>query len=142
MLEDLLHSRIHSVNTMALDNLHAKIKKQRLVFSRLAMALFGGAALIAPMLIMTLHQSKLTSLLTTSVFVVGVAVALAWRLEDAKNQDIVAATAAYAAVLVCVCRYWDEYDRVKGYWDEHGRMEINFGDGIVQVVIGKVIFSI
>jgi hypothetical protein len=76
------------------------IKNQREFFSRLAMALFGGAALIAPMLIMTLHQSKLTSLLTTSLFVVGVAVVLAWQLKDAKKQDIVAATAAYAAVLV------------------------------------------
>jgi hypothetical protein len=75
-------------------------KKQRQFLSQLSMALFGGAALIAPMLIMTFHQSKLTSLLTTSLFVMGVAVVLAWWLEDAKNQDIVAATAAYAAVLV------------------------------------------
>jgi VIT1/CCC1 family predicted Fe2+/Mn2+ transporter len=78
----------------------ATSQKNRKFFSRLAMALFGGAALIAPMLIMTLHQTKLTSLLTTSLFVVAVAVTLAWWMEDAKNQDVIAATAAYAAVLV------------------------------------------
>lgn len=50
------------------------------------------------MLIMTLHESKLTSLVTTSVFVLGVAVILALTVDDTK--DIVGATAAYAAVLV------------------------------------------
>jgi hypothetical protein len=58
------------------------------------------SSLVAPMLIMTLHRTKLTSLLTTPLFVVAVGVVLAWQLEDAKNQDIVAAPAAYAAVLV------------------------------------------
>jgi len=75
--------------------------KQRSIFRiRLLIAVSSGLALIAPMLIMTLHQSKLTSLLTTSVFVVAVAVVLAWVMDDAENKDIVAATAAYAAVLV------------------------------------------
>ena len=68
--------------------------------SRLTMALFGGAALIAPMLIMTLHPTQLTTLLTTSVFVFVVAGVLAWLMEDAAGKDIVGATAAYAAVLV------------------------------------------
>jgi membrane protein implicated in regulation of membrane protease activity len=67
--------------------------------SRLAFALFGGVALVAPMLIMTLYPSKLTALLTTSLFVIAVAVLLAWRMKDAQNKDIVGATAAYAAVL-------------------------------------------
>jgi hypothetical protein len=77
-----------------------KRKKESEFLSRLAMALFGGAALIAPMLVMTLHQSKLTSLLTISLFVVAVPVVLAWWMEDATNKDIVGAAAAYAAVLV------------------------------------------
>jgi hypothetical protein len=68
--------------------------------SRLSMALFGGAALIAPMLIMTLHPTRLTSLLTTSVFVLAVGVALAWWMKDAASKDIMGSTAAYAAVLV------------------------------------------
>lgn len=68
--------------------------------SRLSMALFGGAALIAPLLIMTLHPTRLTSLLTTSVFVLAVGVALAWWMKDAASKDITGSTAAYAAVLV------------------------------------------
>ncbi len=78
----------------------AEDEKKSLFLSRLAMALFGGLALIVPMLITTLHQTKLTTLLTTSLFVAAVAVALAWWMEDAQNKDIIAATAAYAAVLV------------------------------------------
>lgn len=69
-------------------------------FGRLTMAIFGGAALVVPMLIMSLRPSKLTGLLTTSLFVVGVAVALAWFMKDAAPKDVLAATAAYAAVLV------------------------------------------
>jgi len=78
----------------------AKEEKMTQFISRLAMALFGGFALITPMLIMTLHQTRLTTLLTTSLFLVAVASILAWWMEDAQNKDIIAATAAYAAVLV------------------------------------------
>jgi hypothetical protein len=49
---------------------------------------------------MTLHQSKLTSLLTTSLFVIAVAVALSLFMNDATGKDIMGVTAAYAAVLV------------------------------------------
>jgi hypothetical protein len=45
-------------------------------YSRLVMAV-GGFALVVPMLIMTLHSSKVTSLETTSVFVLAVAMSLA-----------------------------------------------------------------
>jgi hypothetical protein len=99
MFDDLLASRGNYLDRY-LDSFKARKTKQRQFSSRLSMALFGGAALIAPMLIMALHQSKLTSLLTTSLFVVAVAVTLAWWMEDATNKDIVGATAAYAAVLV------------------------------------------
>ena len=67
---------------------------------RAAMALFGGLALILPMLIMVLHQTRLTTLLTTSFFVLGVGLILAYFMRDADRKDILAATAAYAAVLV------------------------------------------
>lgn len=73
---------------------------QKDFLSRVAMALFGGVALVVPMLIMTLHPTKLTTLLTTSVFVFAVAIALAWFMYDSQPKDIMAATAAYAAVLV------------------------------------------
>jgi len=80
---------------------HSEIATRRSLFlSRLSFALFGGLALIAPMLIMTLHQTKLTVFLTTSIFGVAVALVLALFMEGTQNKDIVAATAAYAAVLV------------------------------------------
>ena len=68
--------------------------------SRLRMALFGGLSLIAPMLIMRLHPTLLTELITTSVFILAVGVVLAWYMKDAQKRDILAATASYAAVLV------------------------------------------
>jgi hypothetical protein len=74
-------------------------KKFNAFMYRLSMALFGGYALIIPMLIMYLHASKLTSLLTTSVFVIAVAVYFA-ALLNWEPKDIIGATAAYAAVLV------------------------------------------
>jgi hypothetical protein len=54
------------------------------------MAVFGGYALVIPMLIMTLHPTPLTSLLTTSLFVLAVAVALAAWMTDAEEKDIIA----------------------------------------------------
>ena len=68
--------------------------------SRLRMALFGGLSLIVPMLIMKLHATLLTQLVTTSVFILAVGVVLAWYMRDAQKRDILAATATYAAVLV------------------------------------------
>ena len=67
---------------------------------RLLMAAFGGAALIGPMLIMTLHPTRVTKLVTTSAFVIVVAVLLAYIMTDATPKDVIGATAAYAAVLV------------------------------------------
>lgn len=64
------------------------------------MAVFGGLSLIAPMLIMTLHPSVLTVLVTTSVSVLIVGALLAIGMAEAEPKDFVAATAAYAAVLV------------------------------------------
>lgn len=61
------------------------------------MVLFGGFALIVPLLIMTLHSTQLTTLLTTSVFVLVVATLLAAVMDTAEPKDVVAATAAYAA---------------------------------------------
>jgi drug/metabolite transporter (DMT)-like permease len=74
--------------------------RQKAFYQRLYMAAFGGIALIGPMLVMTLHNTKVTALVTTSVFVTVVASLLAWFMEDATPKDIMGATAAYAAVLV------------------------------------------
>lgn len=64
------------------------------------MAVFGGLALIVPMLIMVLHPGLITVTTTTSVFVLVVSVLLAAVMKDAEPKDVVAAMAAYAAVLV------------------------------------------
>ena len=68
--------------------------------SRLVMALFGGLALIAPTLIMALHPSLQTSLITTSIATFLFALALAFGATDSSGKDVLAATAAYAAVLI------------------------------------------
>ena len=83
-------------------NFHQEVAQQgdREFLSRLRMALFGGVSLIVPMLIMKLHATLLTQLVTTSVFIVAVGVGLAWYMRDAQKRDILAATATYAAVLV------------------------------------------
>lgn len=67
--------------------------------TRFAMAIAGGLMLIIPMLIMTLVPSRTTSLLTVSIAVLifSVLVAIA---STAKPQEVLGATAAYAAVLV------------------------------------------
>jgi hypothetical protein len=85
------------------------------------MAVVGGLSLIIPMLIMTLHKSLLTSLVTISVAVLLFAFILAaWPIvhnhlpwvkkwKSVRGQDVssslranevLLATAAYAAVLV------------------------------------------
>jgi len=75
-------------------------KAQKAFYSRLIMAVIGRFALVVPMLIMTLHSSKVTSLVTTSVFALFVVISLAWFMDTAEPKDIIGATAAYAAVLV------------------------------------------
>jgi len=67
---------------------------------RLWMGSFGGLALIVPMFIMVLHRSLNASLIVTSVGTVLFAFALALAARSLKGMDVLAATAAYAAVLV------------------------------------------
>jgi hypothetical protein len=64
------------------------------------MALFSGIALIGPTIIMTLHSSKNTCLITTSVATFIFAVVLAIFASGSIGKDVLGATAAYAAVLV------------------------------------------
>ena len=79
---------------------YSEMQQSRDFAGRLGMALFGGFSLIVPMLIMRLHPTLLTELLTTSVFVLSLGIILAWFMKDARKADILAATASYAAVLV------------------------------------------
>jgi len=62
--------------------------------------MFGGLALIGPMLIMTLHPSRNTSLITVSVATFLFALLLALLARDSTGKDVLGATVAYAAVLV------------------------------------------
>lgn len=70
------------------------------LLNRIKMALFGGVVVVAPMLIMALHRTLLTTLLTTSLFVLAVGLILAWSMDSGEPKDILTATAAYAAILV------------------------------------------
>jgi hypothetical protein len=84
-----------------LDQQGRLLREQKRAFTgRVAMALFGGVSLIAPMLVMTLHPSRNTSLITTSAATFVFAIALAIGAIDTAGKDVLAATAAYAAVLV------------------------------------------
>ena len=67
--------------------------------NRIRIALFGGVVVVVPMYIMTLHRTLLTTLLTTSLFVLAIGLVLVWSMDSAKPGDILTATAAYAAVL-------------------------------------------
>jgi len=82
------------------DKTQNRVQETQAFFGRLGMALFGGIVLIAPMLIMRLHPTLLTELVTTSAFVLAFGIILAWFMTDADRKDILGATAAYAAVLV------------------------------------------
>jgi hypothetical protein len=68
--------------------------------SRLQMAMFGGVALITPMLIMALHPQLNVALITTSIATVVFGVLIAFGAKDSTGKDVLGATAAYAAVLV------------------------------------------
>ena len=79
------------------ENYHQRAGK---FFKKIWMALLSGFTLLAPVLIMRLHPGLLTSLVTTSVFILAVGVMLATAMKEAEPKDVVGATAAYAAVLV------------------------------------------
>jgi VIT1/CCC1 family predicted Fe2+/Mn2+ transporter len=77
------------------------ISQQRHAFIlRLGGALIGGIALIGPMLLMLLHKSVVTSLVTTSVSVFAFGLGLALFSKDSMPHDIMVAVAGYAAFLV------------------------------------------
>jgi hypothetical protein len=74
--------------------------RSALFVSRFFMALFAAVALIGPTLIMSLHASLNTSLITTSVATVLFGLVLAVSATDSSGQDVLGATAAYCAVLI------------------------------------------
>jgi hypothetical protein len=84
----------------AFGNVFNVLEERSAFQSRLKMATFGALVLLVPMLIMVLHATKLTALLTTVLCVLSVAVALSFGMRNAEGKDVLGATAAYAAVLV------------------------------------------
>ncbi|KAM7201626.1 hypothetical protein V8F33_003175, partial [Rhypophila sp. PSN 637] len=66
--------------------------------NRVVLAALGGAFLIGPMWLMVLRAGDLTGLIATTGFVAAFGITMAYFLEEGK--DVLASTAAYAAVLV------------------------------------------
>lgn len=64
------------------------------------MAILGGAALIAPVLIMTLKPTLVWNLVTAMVFTIIFAIAIVIFATDSSGKDVLGSTAAYAAVMV------------------------------------------
>lgn len=77
----------------------AEMRKQALL-ERVWMGAFGGVALIAPVLVMSLHRDLKTSLITSSVATALFVLILARQGQSLRGQEVLGATAAYAAVLV------------------------------------------
>ncbi|KAJ5713255.1 uncharacterized protein N7483_010436 [Penicillium malachiteum] len=81
-------------------NKHEEKVQWARLWERIFMGVCGGVALIAPMLLMVLHKSRATTLATTSVATILFALMLALLGKNLRGQDVLAAVAAYAAVLV------------------------------------------
>jgi hypothetical protein len=68
-------------------------------YGRVGGAVFGGMALVVPVLIMAIKPSTTKSLITTSISVFFVSVAIA-AVSTGGWRDVLGLTAAYAAVLI------------------------------------------
>ncbi|KAI1275937.1 hypothetical protein F5Y07DRAFT_368411 [Xylaria sp. FL0933] len=68
--------------------------------SRFHMALLGGVALIAPVILMTLKPTLIVDLVTVSVTTAIFSLAIVIFATDASGKDVLTATAGYAAVMV------------------------------------------
>lgn len=64
------------------------------------MALFGGVALIAPVILMTIRPTVVVDLVTVSVSTTLFSLALVILASDMSGKDVLTATAGYAAVMV------------------------------------------
>lgn len=76
-----------------------RIDNHREFLGRLWVAILTGLSLIAPMLFMKLYDNLIAQLVTASAAVLILGAILAY-LEEMQKKDVVAGTAAYAAVLV------------------------------------------
>lgn len=67
-------------------------------WERVGTAAVGGVFLVGPMWLIVLHNTLYTALVTTTVLVATFGFLMAWFLD--RRMDVMASTAAYAAVLV------------------------------------------
>ncbi|KAK5047299.1 hypothetical protein LTR84_006821 [Exophiala bonariae] len=105
MVKKTMSESVSRIASMKIDKRHEqtrdKIREERkLLVWKMSLASFSGLTLLIPTLIMVLHPGIITALVTTSVFVLVVGVILSTLMTDADPKDVVAATAAYTAVLV------------------------------------------
>ena len=79
---------------------NSSVKKTRAkaFWERLSIAAIGGFLLVGPMWLMMLHGDLYTRLITTTVCVAFLGALSSWLLD--KSDQVLMATAAYAAVLV------------------------------------------
>jgi hypothetical protein len=85
---NLLEKTTGNLGFRELDKKGRILRAQKKAFTeRILMALFGGAALIGPMLIMTLHRSLNTSLITVSVATFFFALVLALYTTNSEGKD-------------------------------------------------------
>ena len=98
---EIIERHVGNLGFRELDPLGRENRFRKSAFTeRIAMAMFGGVSLIIPMLIMTLRPSENVSLITTSLATFVFAIMLALGASNSAGKDVLAATAAYAAVLV------------------------------------------
>lgn len=92
------------VNTLKMRELDKKGRmlreKKNASLERLLLGSFGGLMLIGPMILMVLNYNRNTALITTSVATVLFILILATFARGMAGKDVLAAVAAYAAVLV------------------------------------------
>ncbi|GAW23366.1 hypothetical protein ANO14919_129240 [Xylariales sp. No.14919] len=78
-----------------------RIKKTRIAIRRFSFAIVGGLIIVVPMLTLLIGEASIKSItvISTSIFVFAIIAAIFSKLEP---ENLLASTAAYAAVLVTV----------------------------------------
>lgn len=98
---DAIAEAISPISFREIDQAGRIRRAQKKAFTaRLVFALLGRISLIGPILIMTLHESTSTSLSTVSVATFIFALVMALFATKVDRNDVLAATATYAALLV------------------------------------------
>jgi hypothetical protein len=92
--------RYHPMLPGGLRNRDNANRRRQAFIHRVGSALIGGIAFVGPMLLMMLHNTLVTRLVTASVSIFIFGLAYAFVQHTADPRDVMTAVAAYAAVLV------------------------------------------